>query len=72
MRVRGLIALLQKENADAEVMIERGEWGPSRISGVRAALVRDSGGRVECWEIYFPQVPDDADDNPRAAVVLID
>jgi hypothetical protein len=73
MRVSELIEALQHEDPSAEVMIERGEWGPSRADSAKFTVVRDSGTREHNWELadYELEMVDNADDRPRLPVVLI-
>ena len=52
---------------DLEVMIERGEWGPSRIKDVRTAYVEDKGD-VQNWEVWYPEIDDG---EKRVSVALL-
>jgi hypothetical protein len=75
MIVSKLIEYLKTLPQDAEVMIQRGEWGPSRIySAPRTALVRDANDKEghHNWEIDFPELQDEEWERPRITVVLID
>lgn len=54
---------------DLEVMIERGEWGPSRIKNVNTALVVDQGD-VHNWEVPFPE-SEPYENEKRISVALI-
>jgi hypothetical protein len=53
-----LIAALQAIPGNPEVMVNRGEWGPSQLLNCAPTLIQVLvQGESENWEVAFPEVP---------------